>query len=790
MYISPLDYVASVLGCGVFEAVVGERCWEFSFPVETTPFATVLSWKMVVKTLLLSLCILGSSMLRDDVVPTEVIEDELDRVSGTSKKRQEELDWDLWLDTDDDCYFQMIDEPVGNFDPPQYTELAEMVFRKLNEAGFDAAKLATQEGSESELLTQALVELRMEATYDARGFVLQKLYAAVLRAKLEAPLRFRSTGSVSSAANCRVLDFDYCSLIPGFGSTEKAKEPELAKVYPRRGRRGKLVSAGGSGEAVVSREDCDKSRMLSYQLQLVGWWEEAEAPCVEETKASLDQRRTLMDLVGKTRVSTVGHYVRRWEIFRQWLLAVKGVPWPADVTHLTDFVHVLADEPCSPTVPQAWLQACNWMYTRGGFQGEDDLSRRAVLVKVVDHLTTQLGSNLRLILQAPRFPTLVIAALELFLCCQTNPPFKRIHAGSHLFRAVATLRFDDLQRIKRNSLRWIGKSVQTDLMSSKTSGPGKRIRQLPVIASSEAYLIEPHWLATWIELLQNHLPLDRDYLLDQATSDWKRSTDCMLRYPQASALTDKIMEELRVPVLGSGGWTSSEERVMPRELVGLFTEHSGRCSAPSVAVYLEPDKSVRDMLGRWSPSGSDDYARTHRAIVSALQDRIALALRSGEGAGRLLESDVVDRAGRYLRERRGLESCAVDSICKGWKDTLEKFCRQLGTVSANIITSECIPLSSLVPSLPTTEKPCKKQRARVERQARFLVTYSRKGKIARLHLIQGGCFWAHREILDSQMFEDIDETMYNRRCKFCFPTPAVTGIIHELSSDSGTDDSD
>jgi hypothetical protein len=29
-------------------------------------------------------------------------------------------------------------------------------------------------------------------------------------------------------------------------------------------------------------------------------------------------------------------------------------------------------------------------------------------------------------------------------------------------------------------------------------------------------------------------------------------------------------------------------------------------------------KSERDPLGRWSPSGSDDYVRTYRALVNEL----------------------------------------------------------------------------------------------------------------------------------------------------------------------------
>ena len=89
------------------------------------------------------------------------------------------------------------------------------------------------------------------------------------------------------------------------------------------------------------------------------------------------------------------------------------------------------------------------------------------------------------------------------------------------------------------------------------------------------------------------------------------------------------MRELRVPVYADGGWKAGDKRAIPTSLESLFTEHSGRNMVPSVAVYVEDDKSKRDCLGRWRPTGSDDYTRTYRSVVTQIQLKVASTLRSG-----------------------------------------------------------------------------------------------------------------------------------------------------------------
>ena len=691
---------------------------------------------------------------------------------------------DLFLVDDD----EWSDDGMGNGTPQAYVLLTQQVMEALAAAGLVGSKLAVMAGEESEMLSQALSELGLQASFEARGYVLHAIQSAVDTALSREPLMKRVRGDHLPPNMARTLD------AIGYWQSQRTAIESLGtavgvSVYiPPRGFKRR---SGAAYSSTDSRQARDLAALAACQEQLISLNLESDTPSSRAAALTANPRRTLADLIGKLRPSTAAKYLRQWQRFREWSLTVKGVAWPVEVSVLVDYVHVLADEPCSPTQPQVWFQAVAWMYRVGGFVGPESPTNNALLIRAVERLTVSLGANLRVTLQAARFPTAVLAALELYVVGESHPPMKRVHAGSILFRSWGTLRFDDLQRLRRHSLRFVGDCVQTELTSSKTSGPGKRVRQLPICVSEGAELLKVGWLVCWLELLQEYLPLNRDYLLDKPACDFRSTTDQMLRYAQSSALTQTVLLELRVPECGDEGWFESVVQVVPDELVGLFTEHSGRAVVPSLAILVEDDKTKRDMLGRWQPSGSDDYSRTHRAVVAAIQNKVALCLRQGEGATRLHEADIVDRAGRFLRERKGLGAEQASLVCGGWASVLVGFAKRLGEVVTNCgLNPNPIPPFAAAPltppSVPAVASLSRASNA-VESSAKFLVTYNRDKSAARLHRAQGGCHWASSLLHDSRLFSTVDPSLYNKRCKFCWPELMKK---NQAESESSSDDSD
>ena len=93
---------------------------------------------------------------------------------------------------------------------------------------------------------------------------------------------------------------------------------------------------------------------------------------------------------------------------------------------------------------------------------------------------------------------------------------------------------------------------------------------------------------------------------------------------------------------GKWVWSFSFEALVPEGASHYFSEHGERSLLSTWTAALGFDKEVRDLLGRWSPKGSDEYVRSARfttmsasrkgwaqAAASAAVDRLRYFARNG-----------------------------------------------------------------------------------------------------------------------------------------------------------------
>ena len=688
--------------------------------------------------------------------------------------------------------FDIDQEDDGFSVPKSYHELTAQVLKLFLHHGLTGSILAAQAGQESEMLTQALAELKITASFEARGFILQQIYIEVEKAATTGRLQQRLHGDFNRPKIGRMLDAVEYQLKKAKSNSASSSQSLPISTLPVKGTFAARTRPGVALATVQSKATREAEILSKVQALIIFYVIESNVPIVSISADTADQRRALSNMVGKSRCSTVNTYTKKWTRMREWLLMSGLPPWPLSPGPLVDYLHMLGDEPCGPSVPQAWYQAVLYFYKLGGFAGDQNPALSPIVVKSVEKLTTELGQFRSPILQAARYPVAVLAALELYICNTSHPPFKRLHSGYMLLKSWGTLRFDDAQRIRRETLRKIGKFVQTDLLSSKTSGPGKRVRQLPVAVSTEAQLLDLDWLDVFLKLLTKHLPNKSEFLMEQCTSDFERTTGKEMRYRHASALSKIVLSELRIPTLVAGSWVESEVPPVPTILLEMFSEHSARSVVPSLAIFVEEDKEKRNMIGRWRPSGSDDYCRTFRHVVGIVQNKIALALKAGEGAGRMQEGDVVDRAGRFLRERLSADEETVNAVCTDWSVELERFAKYLGNNSQSLLVSDevLVPvLPLLTPATSHLLTQIHHDKTRVVHECKYLVAYSSNRKVARLHLALKGCYWAGTELKDSKLLDEaeLSPALYNSRCKFCFPVEAKTAVtLDESESESSS----
>ena len=79
----------------------------------------------------------------------------------------------------------------------------------------------------------------------------------------------------------------------------------------------------------------------------------------------------------------------------------------------------------------------------------------------------------------------------------------------------------------------------------------------------------------------------------------------------------------------AGKWTLSKTLLFPGALAAGWTNHSERATLTSALAAIGVPKDQRNLIGRWSPDGSDDYVRTYRAAVRDLVARFVGAVTAG-----------------------------------------------------------------------------------------------------------------------------------------------------------------
>ena len=88
-----------------------------------------------------------------------------------------------------------------------------------------------------------------------------------------------------------------------------------------------------------------------------------------------------------------------------------------------------------------------------------------------------------------------------------------------LLKVWGSLRWSDLQAIIPAELALVEGRLVTTLRRTKTSGPNRRVRELPVAISEHAFFVKSGWLKEGFTLLKQYASYKRDYLMPRLNSD-------------------------------------------------------------------------------------------------------------------------------------------------------------------------------------------------------------------------------------------------------------------------------
>ena len=285
--------------------------------------------------------------------------------------------------------------------------------------------------------------------------------------------------------------------------------------------------------------------------------------------------------------------------------------------------------------------------------------------------------------------------------------------------------------IKPSELRLEEGRLSTILRRTKTSGPNRRIKELPVCVSEVAFFEDARWISVGFNLLKDNASYKRDYLLPKLKADMATLDRKMAGYADAVVATAAVLAKIGIPATVQGYWT----------------ERSERSILPTALAILGVTDSEKDILGRWKPEGSDTYVRSYGGRVSRLQSRYAAAAREDDRYFRLDEREIAANLLDWLQDRRKLSEEAsraiVDPLVHMWKT---------GKIYTNLIPVVPDPGDSLPEETGAdsednqgAEMPSSSKMAKtVDRSARYVIV-ELPGAIFRLHRAgANGCWMGGR----------------------------------------------
>ena len=340
-------------------------------------------------------------------------------------------------------------------------------------------------------------------------------------------------------------------------------------------------------------------------------------------------------LGGGRRAGTLRSRVRSVQKFLGWLIASHGISFPVHLRQLTEYLQVRYSEPC--VRGSLKLVHSSYIFLQEVAGVEDKLTDSAMYVVALKELMSQAspGKPPR---QAPRFPTILLAAFEDMVLAGDKPVFLRVLSWWLLVQSWGTLRFDDHRGLLPRDFVVTSTGLQARLTRSKVSGSDKHLNFRTVIIHPSAYIQRKDWLAVGRKLLLEGAPHERDYLLPAPTNNFQGFKIKELKYSTAFAVQTHIIS------------TASYRgvRLFEYSTGHYYTPHSGRNFMPSAAAVLGFAKSERDILGGWSAEGSQRYTRTAKYKIAQMQIAVASTFKNSE-PDQLAEFDDIDSLADFLR---------------------------------------------------------------------------------------------------------------------------------------------
>ncbi|CAE7193938.1 unnamed protein product [Symbiodinium sp. CCMP2592] len=507
----------------------------------------------------------------------------------------------------------------------------------------------------------------------------------------------------------------------------------------------------------------ERAAKAKYATLLYSFLVEARAPIVDILKEVTDSEEACVRIFGTRRSKTLRNRFHSWGKFARWLETSKGRVWPAGLQDLLDYATEAVKEGAGKTTIDSFSAALSVLEQVGRFGEGDMLSRDPTWISYSKNVTAELVEKGPMLHQAAQ-PTVAMAlSLELYVFDEDRARYARALAFVALLMLWGSMRSDDVQCMRPESMRLTIEGLSCKLWKTKTTGPDRRINMVQVFISRKASLSGLDWLAKGHEIW-SEIKDKRDFLVLQASEDWETCGNKGVDAPAVSLYVRKIYKELCVPRWVEGRWIQNKERLLlPGDCALHFSGHSARNFLTSIAAAIRVPKDDRDFLGRWKVGGggSADYTRTARQIVHRIQEQVAETVLLGRERG-YVEADALDALQSFAEERG-----EIGAVVRARHELV-----RANKVGGNPrlggryppLYMQSIPGPHVITEEAAEDQP--ETAAAPKGEAKYFISVSKKTGFRRLH-VNHACYVKPFKCQDVVYLDQVAATDFDAICKDC-----------------------
>ena len=170
-----------------------------------------------------------------------------------------------------------------------------------------------------------------------------------------------------------------------------------------------------------------------------------------------------------------------------------------------------------------------------------------IVSSVRDYIVDMLSKDAPPTRRAPRYPVVFIESLEAMVEDDKLLLGLRAAGWIKLVKIWGALRWDDIQKVNPKELKCFAGRMTTTLRYTKTTGPAKRVQELPVCIYEDAFITTPFWLKTGFDLFKRDANFDRDYMLPKLNVELTGFRRVMANYNDVTSYSALVRRTARRP---------------------------------------------------------------------------------------------------------------------------------------------------------------------------------------------------------------------------------------------------